>query len=108
MARIEVVEPSSSALASAVIVETPMPTPIRAVSRGSPAATSEPKVMTRTTAATAMPMTSVAPVSGTAWSASPPTSTVSPASRACWAASSRASLVDSSSSMPETSYFTEA
>ena len=51
-----------------------MPTPMSAVSSGSPAAISEPKVMTRTTAAIAMPMISVAPVSGIACSASPPIS----------------------------------
>ena len=45
-----------------------MPTPMIAVSSGSPAATSEPKVMTRTTAAMARPMTSpIAPGSAAAW-----------------------------------------
>ena len=61
IARVEVVVPRSSTFASAVIVETPMPTPMSAVSSGSPAAISEPKVMTRTTAAIAIPMISVAP-----------------------------------------------
>ncbi len=84
MARIEVVEPRSSTVARAVISDTPMPTPMSAVSSGSPAAISEPKVMTSTTAAMATPMTSVAPVSGITWSASPPISTVSPS---LWAAS---------------------
>lgn len=87
IARVEVVEPRSRVLASAVIAETPMPTPMRAVSSGRPAATSEPKVMTRTTAATAMPMISLLPVCGTVWSASPPISTVSPAFRASCALS---------------------
>ncbi len=108
IARVEVVVPRSRALASAVIVETPMPTPIRAVSSGKPAASREPKVITRTTAAIAMPMISVDPVSGVAVSASPPTSTVSPALRACSAVSVRASLEASFSSMPETLYFTDA
>lgn len=62
-------EPGASVFASAVIVEIPMP--ISAVSSSSPAATSNPKVITSTTAATPVPMTSVAPVSGTALSASP-------------------------------------
>lgn len=61
-------EPGASVFAGAVIVEIPMP--ISAVSSSSPAATSNPKVITSTTAATPMPMTSVAPVSGTALSAS--------------------------------------
>ncbi|CAM5239975.1 hypothetical protein SGRIM128S_07936 [Streptomyces griseomycini] len=98
----EVVEPRSRAEASAVMVATPMPTPMTAVSSGRPAASSEPKVMTRTTAATPMPMISAVPVCGTAWSASPPISTVSPASRASSAAPSSASREESSSSMPET------
>lgn len=99
IASVEVVEPRSRTLASAVIVETPMPTPMRAVSSGSPAAISEPKVMTRTTAAMATPMISVAPVSGITWSASPPISTFIPLLRASWPTSSRASRVASVSSM---------
>ena len=47
MRQVEVVEPRSSALARAVMLATPMPTPMSAVSSGSPAATSEPKVMTQ-------------------------------------------------------------
>jgi len=61
--------------------DSPTPTPATAVSNGSPAATSDPNVMTRTSAATSTPMTSVAPVSGLARSASPPASTVNPAAR---------------------------
>ena len=85
-----------------------MPTPMSAVSSGSPAASSEPKVMTRTTAAMPMPISSPAPSSGIAVSASPPISTVSPEARACCAASFSASREESFSSMPETLYFTEA
>lgn len=79
IASVEVVDPRSRTLASAVMVETPMPTPMSAVSSGSPAATSEPKVTTRTRPAMTTPTISPAPVSGIAWSASPPISTVSPA-----------------------------
>ncbi len=78
IASVEVVEPRSSTFASAVIVDTPIPTPIRAVSSGSPAAIRDPKVITSTTAAMATPMISVAPVSGITWSASPPISTCMP------------------------------
>ncbi|CAM5434536.1 hypothetical protein SALBM311S_04731 [Streptomyces alboniger] len=107
-ASVEVVSPRSRALARAVMVETPIPTPMIAVSSGSPAATSEPRVTTRTTAAMARPMTSpTAPGSAPAWSASPPTSTVSPVARASSPAVSRASLVESASSMPGSLYFTE-
>lgn len=107
IASVEVVEPRSSTLASAVIDETPMPTPISAVSSGSPAAMSEPKVMTSTTAASAIPMTSVAPVSGITWSASPPISTVIPLFCAASPESSRESRVASVSSIELTLYVTE-
>ncbi len=76
-----------------------MPTPMMAVSSGSPAATREPKVMTRTTAEMMMPMISVEPPSGIAWRALPPVSTVSPASRPAWGAALRWSRVSSVSSL---------
>ena len=68
-----------------------MPTPRIAVSNGSPAATSEPKVITSTTAATATPITSVALCSPCACIASPPYSTARPAARAGSAAPASAS-----------------
>ncbi|CAM5394778.1 hypothetical protein SCYAM73S_04352 [Streptomyces cyaneofuscatus] len=107
MASVEVVEPRSRAVASAVISETPMPTPIRAVSSGSPAAISEPKVMTRTTPAMATPMISAAPVCGMTWSASPPISTFMPLFCASLPASFSESVVVSVSSMELTLYATE-
>ena len=63
---------------AAVMPAMPMPMPTSAVSSGSPAASSEPNVITRTIAATATPRISVAPVSGAARMASPPISTVRP------------------------------
>lgn len=80
--------------------ETPIPTPMMAVSSGSPAAISEPKVMTRTTAETAMPMSSAdPPISCSAWTASPPVSTVKPSARVLSVASVSASWVLSVSSV---------
>ncbi len=75
----------------------PMPiiTLSSAVSRGKPAATSEPKVMTSTTAATTRPMTSVALCSGCPSTAVPPNSTPIPASRATPAAANRLSRASS-------------
>ncbi len=99
IASVEVVEPRSSTFARAVISETPIPTPMSAVSSGSPAAISDPKVITSTTAATATPMISVAPVSGITWSASPPISTVIPLLCAASPASSSASRAPSVSSI---------
>ncbi len=67
-----------------------MPTPRIAVSRGSPAAASEPKVISSTTAAIAMPIASaLPPAAGWVARASPPTSTVRPASRTVSMARSR-------------------
>ncbi len=63
--------------------------------------------MTSTTAASAIPMTSVAPVSGITWSASPPISTVIPLFCAASPESSRASRVASVSSIELTLYVTE-
>ncbi|MDQ1017688.1 invasion protein IalB [Streptomyces afghaniensis] len=66
------------------------PTPMRAVSSGSPAAASEPKVTSNTTAAIATPITSaVPPGPALSPSALPPASTVSPESRAWSMACSR-------------------
>ncbi len=107
IARVEVVEPRSRTFASAVIEETPMPTPMIAVSSGSPAATSEPKVTTRTKPAMTTPTISPAPVSGMVWRASPPTSTVRPLPCASCPACFRASRVPSVSSMALTLYATE-
>ncbi|MOA53338.1 hypothetical protein D3C78_1767870 [compost metagenome] len=41
-----------------------MPTPIKAVRSGKPAATTEPSVMNSTTAATTIPIASVEPIAG--------------------------------------------
>lgn len=80
-------------LASAVIDAMPTPTPMTAVSRGNPAATSELNVIRSTTAAIPTPMTSLLPMEGDASSAVPSASTVSPASLPCWAAFSLALCV---------------
>ena len=71
----------------------PMPMPTSAVSSGSPAASSDPNVITRTSAATSTPRISVAPVSGAARVASPPISAVSAVpSVARWSAARSASV----------------
>ncbi len=71
----------------------PATTPISAVSRVIPAATSEPNVTTSTTAATATPMISVGPISGGAAddraARHHPQATAEPA----WSSRSKASLV---------------
>ncbi len=74
-------------------------TPRTAVTIGRPAAIRAPKVMMRTSRATAMPMISVEPTSGMAWRTSPPTSRRSPWPSASAMASSRYSTVASSSSI---------
>ena len=56
----------------------PVPTPISAVSIGSPAATIEPKVISSTTIATTTPMPSVEPTAGACATAPPPSSIRSP------------------------------
>ncbi len=76
---------------SAVMPAMPMPTPTSAVSRGSPAAISEPNVTTSTMAAMTTPMPSVGWVTGTPCMASPPNSTVQPAARVDSAAACSAS-----------------
>ncbi len=68
-ARIEVVALSDTNPLAAVISPTPVPMPNSAVSSGRPAATKDPNVMNRTTAAIEMPIASDAPCSGTGWSA---------------------------------------
>ena len=69
----------------------PMPTPMIAVISGMPAATREPKVITSTTRATAMPISSATGAVVSSVSASPPMATRSPAaSRAASASSSAA------------------
>jgi hypothetical protein len=89
-ARIDVVALSDTNPVAAVISPTPVPMPTSAVSRGRPAAMKDPKVMSSTTAAIAMPTASDAVCSGMAWSASPPTSTVSPEARPAAAAANNA------------------
>ena len=56
----------------------PVPTPISAVSIGSPAATIEPKVISSTTIATMTPRPSVDPMAGACATAPPPSSICSP------------------------------
>ena len=53
----------------------PTPTPMSALTMVMPAATSEPNVMSRTTRATATPMVSVEPTSGSVIRGSPPAAT---------------------------------
>lgn len=60
-----------------------VPTPNSAVNSGSPAATSEPNVMTRTTAAMPMPMSSVALCPASSATALPPMLTARPAFSPC-------------------------
>ncbi len=64
------------------IIDSPTATPISAVSIVIPAATTEPKVMSRTTRATTTPMPSVDPMEGDCFTAPPPNSIRSP-STAC-------------------------
>ncbi len=104
MASVPVVLDRPSVLPSAVISAMPRPTPTTAVSSGRPAATNDPKVITRTTADSAMPIASLLPSAcALAISALPPISTLSPASRPCWAACSSASVapLDSSPALAE-------
>ncbi len=90
MATVLVVSARPSGPARAVMANRLMPTPMSAVSSGSPAAASEPKVISSTTAATEMPIASAVPLGPpTSSRASPPASTVSPESRACSSDSSR-------------------
>ncbi len=92
-ASVPVVIDRPKALPRARIVHMLIPTPMTAVSRGSPAAATEPKVISRTTAASPMPMASPAPpAAGWVASAVPPVSTVRPASRASSTAFSNACL----------------
>lgn len=81
-ASVEVVEDRPSVLPSVTIPQMPTPTPMMAVSIGIPAARSEPKVMSSTTAETARPMISPEPIVWDGGTASPPISTVRPLSRA--------------------------
>ena len=60
VARIGAVEPRSTKPVAIVMPETPMPTPMSAVTSGMPAASSDPNVMTSTKIATMMPSASVA------------------------------------------------
>ena len=88
-----------------------MPTamPTTAVSRFIPAASSEPKVSTRTSTATATPTNSVAPiVTPVVPKALPPTATSNPASAAASVVSSRASRLGGSISPCAASYRTVA
>ena len=97
-----VFEFSSSEPDASMIPAIPMPTPISAVSSGIPAASSEPNVMISTTAATATPRPSVAPVAGAPCTASPPYSTSNPAWRPGAAVSFNAWWSASVSSKPFT------
>lgn len=97
-ASVGVVDDRSTKPVAAVITPTPIAMPNKAVKRGRPAATKEPNVMTRTTAATATPITSVRPLSDWISNASPPTSTVRPSSRAWSTAAFSASRASSVSS----------
>lgn len=82
-ARVPVVMDSPNVLPRARTEAMAMPTPMSAVSSGSPAAAIEPKVISRTTAATATPMPSATPpAAGWVARAVPPTSTVRPLSLA--------------------------
>ena len=84
VASIGVVEPMSVKAVIAVMPVMPRPTPNIAESTGTPAATRDPKVRTRTSSATPMPISSdVPPTSGTApVMPAPLASTCSPPSRA--------------------------
>lgn len=96
VASVPVVEERPSALDRAMIAAIETPTPMMAVSRGSPAAVSEPKVMIRTAAAMAIPIASAEPpAEGWVASAVPPASTVRPDFLACAMASFSAFLLAS-------------
>ena len=87
----------------------PTPMPTIAVSRFIPAASSEPKVSTRTRTATPTPMNSVAPIATPVVpNALPPTATSRPASSAAAVVSCSASRLVSSSCSRGTSYWTVA
>ena len=99
MASIGVVEPMSAKAVVAVTPMMPRDTPNSAVSTGSPAATSEPKVRTRTTRATPMPISSEEPPSsGTPTEPAPLASTCRPSTLARSMVSSSASMVAGSTS----------
>jgi hypothetical protein len=83
-------------------------TPIRAVTRGSPAATSEPRVINRITAASEIATSSATPVGPAACSASPPASTVRPAARAVSAAASTSARLSAVTPLAATSNVTVA
>jgi len=78
-ARVNVVELRSVKPVAISMPSTPNPTPMIAVSSGSPAVSSEPNVMIKMMAATARPSPSVPPCWNGSWDASPPNSTRSPA-----------------------------
>ena len=82
-ARIGVVLVRSTTWPRSMSPETPSATPMSALSIVMPAATSEPKVMSRTTRATATPRPSVEPTSGSVSSGSPPAATLQPAGADC-------------------------
>ena len=99
IASVGVIEPSCANPVAMVMPRLPIEMPMIAVINGNPAATSEPNVIIRTTAATAMPTSSLAPPgASTADAAEPLTCTVNPASRPTCAAApseSRSSSVTS-------------
>lgn len=82
MARSPLAVDMPRALPSATIEARVRATPTTAVISGSPAAASEPKVISRTTAATPMPRNSPIPAGGSPATAPPPASTVRPEVRA--------------------------
>jgi hypothetical protein len=84
------------------------PTPSRAVSSGRPAATKDPKVISRITAASPTAMISAAPPPPPTSIALPPASTVSPAFLATSAAASISSRLSSVTPLAFTVYLTLA
>ena len=99
VARIEVLLEMSTRAVMAVTPVRPMPTPIRAVMIGSPAATRDPKVRISTSRATPMPRASEArPGVAKPVAPGPLASTTRPWSRASSITSSRASSVSGSTS----------
>ncbi len=99
IASVGVIELRSAKPVATVMPRLPMAMPMMAVINGRPAATSEPKVMARTTAAMPMPMSSVTPPGISASAAAVPlTWTFSPASRPISAAAAICSRIVSSTS----------
>jgi len=96
VARVGATEARSTTAERAPIPARPMPRPISAVRRGSPMARTDPNERSRTTTATARPMSSDEWPAAASGTTSPPSSASSPASRAGARASSTASTVEAS------------